>query len=263
MLCVDEKCVIEAPMGFCYRFCSMLYAAIAMEAEAGTFCGKLEQDGKITIGPEMKREGGVMKPLEFAVRGCRFVMHFPGRVSDKLDELQKKRRCILGPGAKLSPSCRINNGRERERMRIGANSQVMGILQVLPHGGEIDVGRDCFVGEWSYIWSTASIKIGDRVLISHNVNIHDNNSHSLSAQRRHRQFVDIFSTGHPQKIDDIDCKPILIEDDVWIGFNSTILKGVTIGRGAVVGACSVVTKDVAPYAVVAGCPARTIGQSSP
>jgi len=204
-----------------------------------------------------------MKLLEIAGKYFRYAAHLPGRVLDNLYETQKKKRCILGPGVKLFPSCRINNGRERECMRIGANSHVMGILQVLPHGGEIDVGRDCFIGEWSYIWSTASIKIGDRVLISHNVNIHDNNSHSLSAQRRHKHFMDIITTGHPRKIDDIECKPVLIEDDVWIGFNSTILKGVTIGRGAVVGACSLVTKDVAPYTVVAGSPARPIGKSFP
>jgi maltose O-acetyltransferase len=53
----------------------------------------------------------------------------------------------------------------------------------------------------------------------------------------------------------------VIEDDVWIGFNSTILKGVTIGKGAVVGAGSVVTKDVAAYTIVAGNPAKAIGIS--
>lgn len=204
-----------------------------------------------------------MKPLEFAARYCRYAVRLPGRALDKLCESQKKRRCVAGPAVKLYPLSRINNHRERERIRIGANSHVMGMLQVLPNGGEIDVGRDCFIGEWSYIWSTASIKIGDRVLISHSVNIHDNNSHSLSAQKRHQHYLDIITTGHPRKIDDMKCKSVLIEDDVWIGFNSTILKGVTIGRGAVVGACSVVTKDVAPYTVVAGSPARPIGQSFP
>lgn len=51
---------------------------------------------------------------------------------------------------------------------------------------------------------------------------------------------------------------IVIEDDVWIGCRATILDGVNIGQGAVVAACAVVTKDVPPYAVVAGCPARVI-----
>lgn len=51
---------------------------------------------------------------------------------------------------------------------------------------------------------------------------------------------------------------IVIGDDVWLGFRSTILDGVSIGQGAVVGACSVVTKSVPPYAIVAGCPAKVI-----
>ena len=51
---------------------------------------------------------------------------------------------------------------------------------------------------------------------------------------------------------------IIIEDDVWIGFRSTILSGVTVGKGSVIGAGSVVTKDVAPYSIVAGNPARLI-----
>ena len=53
-------------------------------------------------------------------------------------------------------------------------------------------------------------------------------------------------------------KEIVIEDDVWIGFNSTILKGVTIGKGAIIGANTLILKDVPPYAVVVGNPARII-----
>jgi acetyltransferase-like isoleucine patch superfamily enzyme len=55
--------------------------------------------------------------------------------------------------------------------------------------------------------------------------------------------------------------PIYIGNDAWIGFNATILSGVTIGDGAVVGAGSVVCDNVAPYTIVAGNPARIIGQS--
>jgi maltose O-acetyltransferase len=60
---------------------------------------------------------------------------------------------------------------------------------------------------------------------------------------------------------DVKSSPIVIEEDVWIGFNSTILKGVTIGKGAIIGAGSMVTKDVPPYAVVVGIPQRQIGVS--
>ena len=131
------------------------------------------------------------------------------------------------------------------------------------HLGNIEIGETCYVGENSRIWSAASITVGNRVLISHGVNIHDNSAHSLSAETRHKHFMQIISTGHPSVLDDISSAPIVIEDDAWIGFNATILKGVTIGKGAVVGAASVVTKDVEAYSIVAGNPARPIGRARP
>ena len=101
-------------------------------------------------------------------------------------------------------------------------------------------------------------------MISHGVNVHDTVSHSLSAASRHHHFIDILTTGHPRTFDDLPAQaPIVIEDDAWLGFNSTVLKGVTIGRGAVVGACAVVTKNVEPFSVVAGNPARVVGTSRP
>jgi maltose O-acetyltransferase len=99
------------------------------------------------------------------------------------------------------------------------------------------------------------------VQISHSVNIHDSNSHSLSAKARFAHFEQIIFTGHPAILEDVNSAPVVIEDDVWIGFNSTILKGVTIGRGAVVGATSLVTRDVSAYTIVVGNPARAIGVS--
>lgn len=62
----------------------------------------------------------------------------------------------------------------------------------------------------------------------------------------------------PDKI--TDAHRVHIERDVWIGFNATILSGVKIGRGSIVGAGSVVTRDVQPYSIVVGNPARQIGQ---
>jgi acetyltransferase-like isoleucine patch superfamily enzyme len=83
----------------------------------------------------------------------------------------------------------------------------------------------------------------------------------MSAERRHLHFVEMFHGKSPDGHEDIASSPIIIEDDAWIGFGSAIFKGVTVGKGAVVAAMSVVTKDVAPYTVVAGNPARQIGVS--
>lgn len=86
------------------------------------------------------------------------------------------------------------------------------------------------------------VKIGNSVSISHR--------------------VAIVSAGHDPQSPTFGYRsaPITIGDYVWIGVNATILKGVTIGEGAVVAAGAVVTKDVEPYAIVAGVPARKIGE---
>lgn len=94
-----------------------------------------------------------------------------------------------------------------------------------------------------------SISIGNRVLISHDVNIHDGTAHSNDAKQRHEHFKAILTRGHPRNeagIPGVVSAPIKIEDDVWISFGVTILKGVTIGAGSVIAAGSIVTKDVPP-----------------
>jgi maltose O-acetyltransferase len=106
-----------------------------------------------------------------------------------------------------------------------------------------------------------SIDIGSRVFISHGVQVFDNNSHSLSAVERHERFKELRTVGRHSTPEAVVHRAIRIEDDVWIGFNSAIMKGVTIGRGAVVGAGSVVTHDIEAYSIVVGNPARIVGQS--
>lgn len=100
-----------------------------------------------------------------------------------------------------------------------------------------------------YRWSDAEIKIGKYCSISYNVNfVLDDGSHTYNT-----------ITAYPFKTNKIgEEKGIDIGNDVWIGLGSTILNGVTIGDGATIAAGSVVTKDVAPYTVVGGVPAKLI-----
>jgi acetyltransferase-like isoleucine patch superfamily enzyme len=156
----------------------------------------------------------------------------------------------------------FNIQKDIKKISIKENSFINGELTVYKHGGEIRIGQYCFIGEHTKIWSAKEILIGDRVLIAHNVNIHDCNDHPIDPKQRHLHYKSIISTGHPDDIF-LEEKKIVIEDDVWIGFNATILKGVTIGKGAIVGACSVVTKDVAPYTIVVGNPARIVKTIKP
>ena len=186
-----------------------------------------------------------------------------------LNEAWKRTLCTAAQSSRLHAQCRIENLRreggqpDRSAIVIGAYVQVLAQLKVFPHGGRIQVGEYSFLGEQTRVWSASSITIGNRVQIAHGVNIHDTISHSLSAESRFNHLKQIFSTGHPSILDDVPSAPIVIEDDVWIGFNSVILKGVTIGKGAVVGAASVVTKDVPPYVIVVGNPAKVVGRSQP
>lgn len=169
-----------------------------------------------------------------------------------------KPQCLLGTGSVLYPTASIINALNRqENIAVGNFCHIRGELFLFGHGGKIVMGDYCYLGDNSRIWSAKNIRIGNRVLISHNCNIFDNDTHPLEPEARHRQYVDIITTGHPKEID-LKEEEVIIEDDVLIGANATVLKGVTLGKASIVGTGSVVTRDVPPYTVVAGNPARVV-----
>jgi acetyltransferase-like isoleucine patch superfamily enzyme len=152
-------------------------------------------------------------------------------------------------------SARIRNIRgDSDCIAVGANSIIRGELLTFAHGGKIEIGSWCYVGESSRIWSASLVQIGNRALIAHGVNIFDNLTHPINPAERHKQIQEMFTRGHPRQLD-LDEKPIRIADDAWIGAGAFIMRGVQIGARAIVAAGSVVTKDVAADAVVAGNPA--------
>jgi acetyltransferase-like isoleucine patch superfamily enzyme len=151
-----------------------------------------------------------------------------------------------------------NLTKDPSKIRIGAHSLIRGELVTYNYAGEISIGDYCFFGPGSRIWSVKKVSVGNRVLISHDVNIHDNNSHAANADHRHKEFKYMLENSGNLMQSDIGQMEVIIEDDVWIGFNSTILKGVRIGKGSIIGACSVVTKDIPPYSIAIGNPAKVI-----
>ena len=120
--------------------------------------------------------------------------------------------------------------------------------------GKIKIGNNTTIRYNSKVSAVNSITIGDRVIISNNVRIYDHNSHPTDPSIRESMCLNGFygDAWSPTKADN---KPVIIDDNVWICEYSLILKGVHIGKGSIVAANSVVTKNVPEYSVVAGNPA--------
>lgn len=169
-----------------------------------------------------------------------------------------RRQYSMEPGAVIHDSARIfNKTGNRSAISIGRFTHLRGELLTFAHGGAISIGEYCYIGESTRIWSARNIRIGNRVLIAHNVTILDSLTHPIGAKARHEHFKHIITEGHPGVIN-LGERAVDIDDDVWIGCMSIVLRGVSLGRGAIVGAGSVVTENVPPWTLVAGNPARII-----
>ena len=130
----------------------------------------------------------------------------------------------------------------------------------------IGVNGRCTVGDFTLlngalVMAEEKIEIGSHCLISWNVGIADSDFHPLEPAQRliDAQALAPFFKDRPPR-PKLKTAPVIISDNVWIGMNATILKGVTIGENSVVAAGSVVTKSVAPNVVVAGNPAVVVKQ---
>jgi len=181
---------------------------------------------------------------------------------ERLRDIRQRRKCAAGPGTRILATGRIVNPQgSKDAISIGEFSWIAGELLVFPQSGRIRVGDYCYIGEGSRVWSSCEVEIGSRVFLAHGVNVHDNDAHSRSAKERHTHFRELVTLGAASFAESVESATTVIEDDAWIGFNSTILKGVRIGRGAIVGAAAVVTRNVEPYSVVAGNPATVVAQA--
>lgn len=150
---------------------------------------------------------------------------------------------------------------ENSKIVIGNNCLINGNISVESKDAQISIGKNVFIGNTT-IFSVISIIIEDDVLISSDCLIQDTDNHSLSREIRKKDCADWKEKGM-QQWEFVKSEPIKICKGSWIGAKSIILKGVTIGEGGIVGAGSVVTKDVAPYTIVAGNPAKFIKNALP
>lgn len=127
------------------------------------------------------------------------------------------------------------------KMKLGEGSFIMRKCYYMDPN-RLTVGENSHINRGCLIDARGTIIIGDNVSVSHNVQLVSGGHDAQSPN-----FMGIF-------------KPIKVDDYAWLGVGCTILQGVHIGKGAVVAAGSVVTKDVEPYDIVAGIPARKIGE---
>lgn len=178
-------------------------------------------------------------------------------------EQQIRRKATIDASATVSLGCAIDAMGPPENLSVGAYSVICGQLATVTSSAILRVGHHSFLGQGSRIWAQESVLIGDHVLIAHLVDIHDTNSHSVRWPDRRadsiKQYEERVQLDHQR----VTSAPVIIEDDVWIGFKSTVLKGVTIGRGAVIAAGSLVTHDIPPFTLVAGAPARVVRRLEP
>lgn len=156
----------------------------------------------------------------------------------------RKTGVLIGGNISIYDNVKIQR-RYGGNIKIGNDCELMDGVLILTYGGDISIGDRCSINPYTIIYGHGGVRIGNDVLIAGGCMIIPNN------HKFERTDITIREQG-------CTSKGINIEDDVWIGHGCTILDGVTIGKGAIIGAGSVVNRDVGPYTIHAGTPARLI-----
>ena len=130
-------------------------------------------------------------------------------------------------------------------VKIGENCELRNGAQLLTYGGNIEIGDNSSINPYTIVYGQGNIKIGNYVRIA---------AHCVLIPSNHT-FIDL---SKPIYLQPLSKKGIIIKDDVWIGCGVRILDGVTIAKGCVIGAGSVVTKSTEPYGIYVGIPAKKI-----
>ena len=182
-----------------------------------------------------------LSPLELASKSARYALELASApvFLRAVDE--------VGTGVRTLGRPRVDN---QGRMSIGANTLIrsVNVPVELATGreGHLEIGPDCSINYGVSLGCLSSIRIGARCRLGPYVMIVDSDFHDAYDRAK-----------RPPP------RPVVLEDDVWIGAKASIMPGVTIGRGAIVGTAAVVTHDVAPFTVVAGVPAKVVKSLDP
>lgn len=127
------------------------------------------------------------------------------------------------------------------------------------------VGKNFRIGGGCRISGPENIEIGDNVSIENNCSLYGQGGIKIGNNTMFASYIHIISQNHnfdridvPIRDQGFENAPVVIEDDVWLGINVVVLKGITIGEGSIIGAGAVVTKDIPPYSIAVGNPAKVI-----
>lgn len=150
----------------------------------------------------------------------------------------------LGKGVYIASGAElVANG--NEQIIMGDDGFVLRGSMLLPYGGKIVIGKNVGINLYCVIYGMGGVTIGDNVMIATSCVI-------ISANHNFGR-IDI-----PMNLQGVTCEGIAIGNDVWLGARVSVLDGVEIGEGSVIGAGSVVSKSIPPYSVAVGVPARVI-----
>jgi acetyltransferase-like isoleucine patch superfamily enzyme len=147
-----------------------------------------------------------------------------------------------------------------DALRIGAHATMDGVHFAVGEGGKISIGDYCYFTN-AVLLCELELHVGNYVVIGWNATIADTDFHPLDPAERIADAIACSPLNQGRSRPEIAKKPVVIEDDVWIGPNATILKGVRIGAGAWIEAGSLVTRDVPPGSRVLGNPAQIVGDA--
>lgn len=181
-------------------------------------------------------------------------------------KIRFKKKMVYGLGTNFLPQFSLRIKRNN-KVIIGEDC-LLGVNIISEGDGDavkFKFGDRVYIGKSQIICRTG-IEFESNILVAWGVTFYDHDSHSLDFMLRReditQQINDYKSKKgnyiHSKDWSSVKTKPIKVCKDSWIGMNALILKGVTIGEGAIVAASSVVTKDVPPFTVVAGNPAKEV-----
>lgn len=162
----------------------------------------------------------------------------------------------IGEGTKLSNAHLVVRDPKDCCLFIGSASNIECQIVFANRGTTISLGSGTHIGGGTVLESACGIEVGDDVLIAFGVTIMDHDSHSLNFEERKKDVRDWMR--EEKNWAGVNMAPVKISNKAWIGARAIVLKGVQIGEGAVIGAGSVVTRDVPAWTLVAGNPARII-----